>query len=105
MQPDFILPDFLEPPKRDGELGRMGPYRILGQLGKGGMGEVLHARDARLNRDVALKFMNTKYASTLESRRRFVEEARSMAAVHHDNVATIFEVGVHQKCLSSQWNC
>ncbi|MDF1841297.1 MAG: protein kinase [Rubripirellula sp.] len=97
MQPDFILPDFLEPSKRDGELGRMGPYRILGQLGKGGMGEVLHARDARLNRDVALKFMNTKYASTLESRRRFVEEARSMAAVHHDNVATIFEVGVHQK--------
>ncbi|MDG2222765.1 MAG: protein kinase [Rubripirellula sp.] len=91
------MPDFLEPPKRDGELGRMGPYRILGQLGKGGMGEVLHARDARLNRDVALKFMNTKYAVTLESRRRFVEEARSMAAVHHDNVATIFEVGVHQK--------
>ncbi len=97
MPAPFVLPDFLDPPKRDGELGRMGPYRILGQLGKGGMGEVFHARDARLNRDVALKFMNAKFASTPDSRRRFVEEARSMAAVHHDNVATIFEVGIHRK--------
>ncbi|MEM8667697.1 MAG: protein kinase [Planctomycetota bacterium] len=96
MPTEFTLPEFLDPPKRDGEIARMGPYRILGQLGRGGMGEVLHARDARLNRDVALKFMNTKIPLTKTSRRKFVEEARSMAAVHHDNVATIFEVGIHR---------
>lgn len=96
MPADFTLPEFLDPPKRDGELGRVGPYRIVGHLGKGGMGEVFQARDARLNRDVALKFMNAKASLNQASRRRFVEEARSMAAVHHDNVATIFEVGLHR---------
>ena len=87
--------DFLDPPAGSGELGRLGPYRIVGLLGQGGMGEVFQAQDGRLKRTVALKVMNKKFAATANSRRRFVEEARSMAAVHHDNVATIFEVGTH----------
>lgn len=88
--------EFLDPPQRDGELGRLGPYRVLSLLGQGGMGAVFHARDSRLKRHVALKMMQKKWASTVVGRKRFVEEARSMAAVHHDNVATIFEVGVHR---------
>lgn len=88
--------DFLDPPQRDGELGRIGPYRVLELLGQGGMGAVFHARDGRLKRQVALKMMQKKWAATVIGRKRFVEEARSMAAVHHDNVATIFEVGVHR---------
>ncbi|TWU57332.1 serine/threonine-protein kinase [Rubripirellula reticaptiva] len=88
--------EFLDPPSRAGELGRLGPYRIVGVLGKGGMGEVFRATDGRLKRTVAVKMMNKKFAGTTGSRKRFVEEARSMAAVHHDNVATIFEVGVHR---------
>lgn len=60
------------------------------------MGEVFRARDSRLKRTVALKVMKKKIAATPSSRKRFVEEARSMAAVHHDNVATIFEVGIHR---------
>lgn len=88
--------DFLDPPQRDGELGRLGPYRVLGLLGQGGMGAVFHARDGRLKRQVALKMMQKKWAATAVGRKRFIEEARSMAAVHHDNVATVFEVGVHR---------
>ena len=88
--------ELLDPPQKPGELGRLGPYRVTGVLGKGGMGEVFRANDSRLKRTVALKVMKSKFAATPNSRRRFVEEARSMAAVHHDNVATIFEVGVHQ---------
>jgi serine/threonine protein kinase len=88
--------EFLDPPQRNGELGRLGPYRVLELLGQGGMGAVFHARDSRLQRQVALKMMQKKWASTVIGRKRFVEEARSMAAVHHDNVATIFEVGIHR---------
>ena len=86
--------DLLEPPQRDGEIGRLGPYRVLALIGKGGMGQVFRAEDMRLKRIVALKLMKPKLAATPASRKRFIEEARSMAAVQHDNVATIFEVGV-----------
>ncbi|MDB4639363.1 protein kinase, partial [bacterium] len=84
--------DLLEPPQRDGEVGRLGPYRVLALIGKGGMGQVFRAEDMRLKRIVALKLMKPKLAATPASRKRFIEEARSMAAVQHDNVATIFEV-------------
>ncbi len=86
--------DFLEPPEKEGEIGRLGPYRITGMVGKGGMGQVFCAEDGRLKRTVALKVMNNRFAATPNSKKRFVDEARSMAAIHHDNVATIFEVGI-----------
>ncbi|MEM8666086.1 MAG: protein kinase [Planctomycetota bacterium] len=68
-------------------------YRVIEELGRGGMGFVFLAEDIKLKRPVALKVMNQRIASAPHSRRRFVREARAMAAVHHDNVATIFEVG------------
>lgn len=88
--------EFLEPPQSDDELGRIGPYRVLNLIGEGGMGAVFRAQDNRLRRDVALKTMRKKWSISPIGRKRFVEEARSMAAVHHDNVATIFEVGIHE---------
>lgn len=88
--------DFLEPPQKERELGRIGPYNVLALIGEGGMGAVFRAEDSRLKRDVALKTMQKKWANSPVGRKRFVEEARSMAAVHHDNVATIFEVGIHE---------
>ncbi|MEM1228400.1 MAG: serine/threonine-protein kinase [Planctomycetota bacterium] len=88
-----VSTDFLEPPGSEDEIGRLGPYRVLDVLGKGGMGYVYRAVDSRLKRTVALKVMNKRFATTPHSRKRFVDEARSMAAVHHDNVAMIFEVG------------
>ena len=89
--------DFLDPPTRDSDLGMLGHYRVIAQLGKGGMGYVFRAEDIKLERSVALKVMNRKIAATPHSRARFISEARAMAAVHHDNVATIFEVGEKNK--------
>lgn len=88
--------DFLDAPTQDGDLGMLGSYRILGELGRGGMGFVFRAVDTVLERPVALKVMNKKVASTPNSRDRFLQEARAMAAVHHDNVVVIFEVGMHE---------
>ena len=85
--------EFLGPPENPGDLGTLGSYRVINQLGKGGMGFVFRAEDKRLKRTVALKVMNKRVAATPHSRARFISEARAMAAVHHDNVATIFEVG------------
>lgn len=93
MSSTSIATDFLEKPQQDDEIGRLGPYRVVDLLGKGGMGQVFRAEDSRLKRTVALKVMNKRFAALPHSRQRFLEEARSMAAVDHDNVATIFEVG------------
>jgi len=79
--------------KRHGELARLGHYRILEVLGRGGMGQVFRAEDMRLKRQVALKVMNKKFSATPNSRVRFLEEARAMAAIDDDNVVTIYEVG------------
>jgi len=87
--------DALEPARQPDELGRLGPYRVLRKIGTGGMGRVYLAEDARLKRAVALKVMNEKFAATPNSRRRFLEEARAMAAVDQDNVVRIYEVGEH----------
>ncbi len=85
--------DFLTPASQPDELGILGSYRVISELGRGGMGYVFRAEDTRLKRAIALKVMNKKIAATPNSRARFIEEARAMAAVHHDNVAVIFEVG------------
>jgi len=53
----------------------LGPYRVLGKLGEGGMGEVYRARDTRLDRDIALKLMPAAWASDPERRARFEREA------------------------------
>jgi serine/threonine protein kinase len=87
--------EFLDTPDNPDDLGTLGSYRVLSQIGKGGMGFVFRAEDKRLKRTVALKVMNKRVAATPHSRARFISEARAMAAVHHDNVATIFEVGEH----------
>ena len=84
---------FLSSPKNPGDLGTLAHYRVIRELGRGGMGFVFAAEDNKLKRAVALKVMNQKISSAPGSRKRFISEARSMAAVHHDNVATIFEVG------------
>lgn len=74
----------------------LGPYRVQRILGKGGMGQVFLAEDTRLKRTVALKTMHKKYASSSMSRRRFVHEARAMAAIKHDHVVTVYEVGEYK---------
>lgn len=85
--------DFLSAPTQPGDLGTLAHYRVISEIGQGGMGHVFEALDTKLKRSVALKVMNSKVASIRNSRKLFVREARAMAAIQHDNVVTIFEVG------------
>src|SRR5262245_11555949 len=64
--------EFLAPPQKPDEVGRLGPYRILGQLGAGGMGMVFHAEDPSLQRAVALKVMLPQVASNPVAKARFI---------------------------------
>jgi len=66
---------------------QLGPYEILAPIGAGGMGEVWKARDTRLNRIVAIKYLKP------ESAARFQHEARAIAALGHPNICQIFDVG------------
>ena len=68
---------------------RLGPYEIVGAIGAGGMGEVYRARDARLHRDVAIKFLPIELTTDHERLARFEREARILASLNHPNVGGI----------------
>jgi serine/threonine protein kinase len=85
--------DFLGPPQASDEIGRLGPYRVLQVLGTGGMGVVFRAEDPQLQRPVALKAMLPLIAANPANRQRFLREARAAAAITHDHIVTIFQVG------------
>jgi serine/threonine protein kinase/Tol biopolymer transport system component len=69
---------------------RIGPYEVVAPLGAGGMGEVYRARDARLNRDVAIKILPELFAQDPERLARFEREAKALAALNHPNIAAIY---------------
>ena len=73
----------------------VGPYRLVSILGKGAMGEVWRARDERLDRYVALKFLPADVAGDVERRARMLREARAAAAIRHRNVVTLFDIVSH----------
>jgi eukaryotic-like serine/threonine-protein kinase len=70
-----------------------GPYEIVGLLGRGGMGEVYRARDARLGRDVALKILSERATTTPSAVRRFQQEAKAASALNHPGIVTIYDSG------------
>ena len=72
---------------------KLGPYEILSSLGAGGMGEVYRARDARLNRDVAIKILPASFSSDPDRLQRFAQESRAAAALNHPNILSIFDIG------------
>jgi hypothetical protein len=82
--------DFLAPPAGPGEIGRLGRYRILKQLGSGGMGIVFQAEDPRLKRIVAVKVLKPESADKPRARARFLREAQSVAGLEHEHVVTIY---------------
>ncbi len=74
--------------------GRMiSHYKILAQLGVGGMGEVWLAEDKQLGRKVALKLLPDKFVGNPERSRRFETEAKAASATNHPNIVTIHEIG------------
>jgi serine/threonine protein kinase len=79
-----------EPPRR------VGPYEVLNLLGQGGMGTVYLARDSRLGRRVALKFLSNRSADASldgEARTRLLREARAASVLNHQGVCQIYDVG------------
>ena len=72
---------------------RLGPYRIVGPLGAGGMGEVYRAHDERLERDVAIKVLPPEMASSAEALARFEREAKAVAALSHPGILAVHDVG------------
>jgi eukaryotic-like serine/threonine-protein kinase len=72
---------------------RLGPYRIAGRLGAGGMGVVYRAEDRRLGRAVAIKLIHGGAAISAATRQRFEREARTVAALNHPHICAVYDVG------------
>ncbi len=87
------LTECLAPPQAQGEIGRLGPFRVIRVLGAGGMGAVYQAIDPALGRSVALKVLRSRLAGVGVARERFLREARAAAALEHDHVVAIYQVG------------
>src|SRR5262245_45411921 len=71
----------------------VGPYEIISLLGAGGMVEVYHALDTRLDRKVAVKVLAPKLSSDAEFRARFAREAKALSKLNHAHICGIYDVG------------
>lgn len=84
------MPQF-DPPKKAGEIGVLGKYRILKELGRGGMGGIFLGYDEKLKRRVAIKMMLPKYAENESARARFNREALAAAQIKHENIVVLYD--------------
>jgi TolB-like protein/Flp pilus assembly protein TadD len=75
----------------------VGHFRIVGEIGKGGMGVVYEAQDLRLPRRVALKFLPDEVGSDDAALARFQQEAESLSRLNHPHICTIYEIGAYRR--------
>ncbi len=85
----------LSPPQSAEEIGRIADFRVLRVLGVGGMAVVFETEDSQLKRHVALKLMHPEIAAKPGGAERFFREAQSAAALKHEHVVAIHQVGMH----------
>ena len=83
---------------------RFGAYNVVAPLGEGAMGEVYRARDAVLNRDVALKVLPDAFARDPDRLARFKREAQVLASLNHPNIAAIYGLKTRTACRHSCWS-
>ena len=79
-------------------------YRIIGLLGKGGMGEVYKAEDLELSQTVALKFLSESFARDNSALARFRGEVRNARQVAHPNVCRVFDIGEVDGRIIFRWS-
>jgi len=72
---------------------KLGPYEIVSPLGAGGMGEVYRAKDARLERTVAIKILPAEVAKDAVRKQRFEREAKTISSLNHPNICTLHDIG------------
>ena len=77
----------------------LGPYRILSQLGQGGMGVVYQAHDPRLDRHVAIKLLPPDLTRDPTDKQRFLQEAKAASALDHPNICAIREINRTDSCI------
>lgn len=76
---------------------RVGAYEVIEPLGSGGMGDVYRARDVRLGRVVAIKFVSSRLHGNADADARLVREARAASSLNHPNIVTVYDVGRYEE--------
>ena len=71
---------------------QLGSYEVTALLGRGGMGEVYRARDNKLKREVAIKFLTDEFSRDLDRTSRFQREAEILASLNHPNIGAIYDL-------------
>jgi eukaryotic-like serine/threonine-protein kinase len=89
----LAAPPWQPPPTKLVAGQRLGPYEIQSAIGAGGMGEVYRARDTRLDRTVAIKVLPPAVSADPDRRARFQREAKTIAALNHPHICTLYDVG------------